>query len=121
MCQTNIDSFPTVATFVDAVNSELKDGLNLKSSAWWDAHIKFGQYVIQIVKCSNSKCCGSKRSTLFDVLKYGKIPLLKNSDLNFSIPRDPNQLKSDDFASLFVNLALNLQEGAQCIDNFLRK
>lgn len=68
-----IDNYATTASFVNETDSELKNIIS-KDRCWWDAHIDFGQYLLQIVKCNNTMCCKPKRSTLFTILKAGKIP-----------------------------------------------
>lgn len=120
--QNIIDNHPTVAHFVNETESELADNLIEKSSSWWDTHIEFGQYLLQIIKCDNQSCCNPKRSSLFSIIKNGRIPPplpITNSEDKLKVPDSQyDKLKADQFAPLFLNLVLKNEFPIKSFDAF---
>lgn len=120
--QNVIDQHPTVARFVNETESEVTEDLIVKDSSWWDTHIEFGQYLLQIVKCDDQNCCKEKRSSLFTILKNGKIPPplpITNIDGKFKIPSSHyDKLKVEQFAPLFVNLVLKEEFRVKSFDAY---
>lgn len=105
--QNVIDNHPTVARYVSETESEInEEDLIVKDSEWWNKHIEFGQYFLQIVKCDDLNCCKPKRSSLFTVLKNGKIPPplpLISAERKLKIPEaNFEKLKVGQFSSLFL-------------------
>lgn len=109
--ETVIDQYPAVARFVSSSHDRANEFTpTIKDASWWSKHITFGQYMLQIVKCNGLSCCGTRRSSLFDVLNDGFIPPpLPLDNLNgLSISKtDVSALRLQQFASLFLNVAIN--------------
>ncbi|XP_037030801.1 uncharacterized protein LOC119070532 [Bradysia coprophila] len=117
-----IDKYPTVAHFVSETESELAEDLMVRDCSWWDTHIEFGQYLLQIVKCDDRNCCKPRRSSLFTTLKNGKIPPplpLNNIEGELKLPVcHYEKLKVDQFAPLFLNCVLKKEFQIKSFDAF---
>lgn len=120
--QNMIDNHRTVAQFVSETESELAEDLIVKDTKQRDAHIEFGQYLVQIVKCDDPNCCKPKRSSLFTILKNGKIPPplpITNIEDKFKVPDcNYDKLNVDQFAPLFLNLVLKNEFQIKSFDAF---
>lgn len=91
---------------MDPENSEIDESLIItKDAAWRDRHVFQSQYLLQIYKCSNQKCCGVRRSSIFKFIPNGlPFPIsLKQSDDGLKIMEVTSIEK---YAPLFVTLAL---------------
>ena len=81
-----------------------------KSPNWYCTHVRESQYILQVVKCDNSECCSSPRSSLKSILKDGflpaPMPLMQGSSL--SIPK-MNEMKEEKFAPFLLRLAVQLK------------
>lgn len=106
MFQTKYVQF-RFSRYVEPENSVIESSSILsKSVEWCDRHVIQSQYLLQILKCSNEKCCKKRRSSIFKFLPEkglpAPIPLTQMND-GLKIP-DVKEVES--FASLFVSLAL---------------
>ena len=64
-----VDTFPTVAAYIDPEESELLETVLLsKDQSWHDIHVRTSQYLTQIVKCMDGKCCSKSRSSYFSLI-----------------------------------------------------
>jgi hypothetical protein len=78
-----IDSYETVAEFINRENSEKEaDELFHESEIWISQYVRSTQYMTQIVKCLKTKCCGVHRGNLPKILKSRFLPAL--SPLSYS-------------------------------------
>lgn len=77
------------------------------SSPWYATHVRESQYMLQITKCQDSKCCPEPRSKLRLVLPDGFLPppLLLTCGLEAAKPRD----EDCHFSPLFVQLAAKIE------------
>jgi hypothetical protein len=105
---TVIDGFETAAEYKEPTIEETEKTINNKFGAQWDVnHVRESQYFLQIVKCSNIQCCGSRRSSLFNLLKTGFLPpplALVQADDGLECNSSGSK---NHFVSLFLNIALD--------------
>lgn len=88
-----------------------------KNVNWCDRHVIQSQYLLQILKCSDEKCCKKRRSSIFKFLSEKGLPApvpLKQTPDGLKIP-DLKEVES--FASLFVSLALNDNDKIEMTSN----
>lgn len=120
--ETVIDNYPTVARFVGENSTE--GTITLKDASWYNIHVSFGQYITQITKCSDTSCCKASRSSIFGILKDGRIPPpvpLDNSTSLSVSKTECSALKVKDFATLLLNIIFSSSVfGSQekCFDKF---
>ena len=62
---------PSLAEFI---NEEADQEVIKKSEEWKSKHVRESQYFLQIVKCKDSKCCSSFRSSYLKVVKDKFLP-----------------------------------------------
>ena len=100
-----IDSYETVAEFINRDSSELEStNLIHKSESWIAQHVRSTQYMTQIVKCLDKNCCGTIRSKFHKIIKSRFLPApipLHYAPMIEMESMDINKLKC---TSLFQNL-----------------
>ena len=70
-----IDGYPTVAEYIDPNLSEIQEEeLISKDQNWFDLHLRSSQYLTQIVKCSDKRCCSTFRSSYLNVMPSQFLP-----------------------------------------------
>lgn len=106
--QISIDDYPVVAKYVDEHDSEPK--LQTASSQWKAKHVRESQYMLQIVKCTDTTCCSTPRSSYFTVINDrflpGPVPLRQSKGEGLKV-----ELFADDKTSyphLFLRRSLDL-------------
>ena len=96
-----IDGYHVIAKYIGAGEQDLPDLPDIK---WYSEHVRESQYLLQIVKCKNIKCC-RPRSGLFKLLDNRFLPP------PVKVKQTSDDLVLDDlgqFVNLPVNLALRL-------------
>jgi len=103
-----IDGFPVITEYVQPDDPE--DEINFTNEVnetWKMNHIRSSQYLLQIVKCQDTTCCSSVRSTYFNFFQNrflpAPLPLKYTPNLKIASAGDDN-IK---FASLFQNLIIS--------------
>ena len=75
---------------------------------WLANHVRASQYFLQIVNCSNEKCCAAPRSSLQTILQHRFFPaplaVVNTSEINVSDTMNPN----GKFLSLFQRLSMKV-------------
>lgn len=107
--QTKLDKISTIfSRYVDPENSGMEESSILKKDGkWYDRHVFQSQYFLQILKCSNIRCCKERRSSLFTFLPSNGMPSpipIKQTNDGLKITGE-NEVKK--FASLFATLAIS--------------
>ena len=102
--KTVIDNYPTVAEYINPSDEVF---ITAKDQEWMAKHVRESQYLLQIVKCSNTSCCGTRRSSLFLFLPDGFLPP------PLPVTQDRDGIKygeaeeTSKFLPLFANLAIS--------------
>ncbi|GBN78913.1 hypothetical protein AVEN_255368-1, partial [Araneus ventricosus] len=97
----SIDSYPVTATYVDSGEPDFLD----YDMDWYSKHVQESQYLLQIVKCKEKKCCSPARSGLFRILKEHFIPPpIKMTQTSNDIIAS----EEGEFIALSLRLGLNL-------------
>jgi hypothetical protein len=107
-----IDDYPTVGEYVNPAESELaEENLLKKDQNWWDVHVRSSQYMTQIVKCCDDKCCAKPRSSYLNVVPDRflppPLPILQTSD-GLKVPERTTDGSAHKFPSLFAALSLKV-------------
>lgn len=105
-----IDNFSTVAEYIDEEKSEiLPDSMITKTQNWWSKHVRTSQYLLQIVKCHDKKCCNPERSSYFSVISNRfmppPIPIHQTID-GLKAPSQKENYETHKFPSIFINLSM---------------
>lgn len=113
--QLVVDGHPILAEYIDSSDrSQLsEEELLTGGQNWYDRHLRSSQYMTQIVKCEDSKCCSSPRSSYFNVLPSRfippPIPLQQTTD-GLKVPERSNDGSSHKFPSLFAATMMKLDQ-----------
>lgn len=67
------DSFKTYAYYIEPTESDITDPERM-TQEWIAQHCRFSQYLLQIVKCDNKKCCKKFRSNWMSVVPSRFLP-----------------------------------------------
>lgn len=99
-----IDNYSVTAEFVENADSEMqKNSMMTASAEWVGQHVRSSQYLLQIVKCENVKCCTAFRSAYIRFMRTrflpAPIPLCYAPDL---------QISSDATTARYATLSQNL-------------
>lgn len=109
-----VDTFPTVAAYIDPEESELLETVLLsKDQSWHDIHVRTSQYLTQIVKCMDGKCCSKPRSSYFSLItdRFLPPPLpVAQTSCGLKIPERSTDGSSHTFPSLFAAQSLKVDE-----------
>lgn len=105
--QLVVDDFPTVAEYIESSEkSELsEEKIFEKDQSWYDTHLRSSQYLTQIVKCEDRKCCSMPRSSYFNVIPDRFIPPpipIEQTEEGLKVPDRSEDGSSHKFPSLFV-------------------
>lgn len=110
-----IDGFDVIAEYVNPEESELSE-LDLISvnEEWMATHVRTSQYMLQIVKCTDSECCSPFRSKYGTYFPYRfltpPVPLTYKPEIlavdNPEITAHSNVDGCVKFCTLFQNMAL---------------
>ncbi|XP_037029339.1 uncharacterized protein LOC119069393 [Bradysia coprophila] len=104
---TLIDGHLTVADYIKPEQSDIDQASIIsKDEKWCSRHVHQSQYLLQILKCSDNRCCKPRRSSLFRFLPKDGLPppspiIQSNEGLKHANIND-----IENYASLFVTLAL---------------
>lgn len=109
-----VDDFPTVAEYIEPTESELPEqNLLSRDQKWYDVHVRTSQYLTQIVKCTDNKCCSKPRSSYFsvitDIFLPAPLPVVQTSE-GLQIPERTTDGASYKFPSLFVAQSLKVDD-----------
>ena len=74
-----LDNFPVVADYIENTAKDPRD-LNEK---WISVHCKISQYLLQVIQCNDSKCCGGFRTTWKSVFSSRFFTSSGSSETNF--------------------------------------
>ncbi|BFZ21940.1 hypothetical protein BsWGS_24979 [Bradybaena similaris] len=112
--QLIVDTFSTVAEFIDPTESELLENqLLFKDHKWYDIHVRTSQYFTQIVKCTDNKCCSKPRSSYFSVVTERflppPLPVVQTSE-GLKMPERTIDGASHNFPSLFAAQSLKVDD-----------
>ena len=112
--QLIVDNFPTVAEFINPTKSELDEKQMLsRDQKWYDVHVRTSQYLTQIVKCTDNKCCSKPRSSYFSVVTDRflppPVPVVQTSEV-LKIPERTIDGASHKFPSLFATQSLKVND-----------
>ena len=66
-----IDGYPVVAEYI---SEEAEDNITIKSPQWKSIHVRQSQYFLQIVKCQDTNCCESFKSSYLNIVKDRFLP-----------------------------------------------
>src|SRR5262249_17880428 len=106
-----IDGYPVQSEYVDPDNSEIShQNLEPVNPVWFGTHVRTSQYCLQIVKCSDGKCCKPARSSFFHVMRSKFLPSptpLLQTENGLKCSRDV----SAEFAPLFVLNSIGMDTG----------
>lgn len=84
-----------------------------KDQKLYDVHAQTSQYLTQIVKCTDNKCCSKPRSSYFSVLRDRflppPVPVAQTSE-GLKIPERTIDGASHKFPSLFATLSLKVED-----------
>lgn len=111
---TVIDGHPVVSEYISNTHHQ---PLIDKCQQWRQHHVRESQYMLQIIKCSDTSCCSSPRSSYFSLVKDRflppPMPLVQSADgLVADITRQQ-------FAPLFVTIQLgNAALPARALRNY---
>ena len=110
--QLIVDNFPTVAEYIDPTESELQEqNFMSRDQKWYDVHVRTSQYLTQIVKCADNKCCSKPRSWYFSVVTDRflppPLPVVQTSE-GLKIPERTTDGASHKFPSLFAAQSLKV-------------
>ena len=88
--KTVIDNYPTVAEYINPSDEVF---ITAKDQEWMAKHVRESQYLLQIVKCSNTSCCGT-RSSLFSYLmgSYHLLYLLHKAEMALNMEKLKKQV-----------------------------
>ncbi|CAF1030320.1 unnamed protein product [Rotaria magnacalcarata] len=106
--ELTIDSYPVVCQYVEPVDKkDLSSALNANALDlhWLQAHVRQSQYLLQIIKCNDLKCCSKWRTNYFKIISEGYIPApfsFKVSPSGISVAELNN--KDGRFVDLFQRL-----------------
>ncbi|KAJ8670913.1 hypothetical protein QAD02_002172 [Eretmocerus hayati] len=106
--EMTIDDFPVKAEY--KVDEILREECAPRNEEWYSQHVRESQYLLQIVKCRNEKCCGEFRSDLLKVLPDRFLPPpypLAYKDGKIEIPRAA-EMRTSKFLPLMQRLALKI-------------
>ena len=84
-----------------------------KDQKWFDVHVRTSQYLTQIVKCTDKKCCSKPRSSYFSVVteRFFPPPLpVVQSGEGLKIPEQTTDGASHKFPSLFAAQSLKVDD-----------
>ncbi|XP_071575574.1 uncharacterized protein [Temnothorax nylanderi] len=105
-----IDEEPVVAEYISPESDNIDVNQAKWTPDWYCRHVRESQYLLQISKCTESKCCGDLRSSLRIILQDGFIPppcpLQQTKTLDIPLPKDS---ANANFCPLFVQLSLNIE------------
>ena len=60
--QLIVDSYPADAEYNEPAKSELTERMLMsREQNWWDVHVRSNQYLTQVVKCGDERCCLKQR------------------------------------------------------------
>jgi hypothetical protein len=112
--QLIVDNYPTVAEFIDPTASELlEENLLSRDQKWFDIHVQTSQYLTQIVKCTDNKCCSKPRSSYFSVMTNRflppPLPVIQSSE-GLKIPERTTDGSSHKFPSLFAAQSVKVDD-----------
>ena len=112
--QLIVDNFPTVAEYIDPTESELQEqNFMSRDQKWYDVHVRTSQYLTQIVKCADNKCCSKPRSSYFSVVTDRflppPLPVVQTSE-GLKIPERTTDGASHKFPSLFAAQSLKVDD-----------
>ena len=100
-----IDSHPVKAVYISDEKLTSPSEIN---SVWYSNHVRESQYFLQIVKCTNTKCCGTFKSSLLKILPDRFLPppiKIKQSSTGLQIA---SQSDSEEFIDIFIRRAINI-------------
>ena len=84
-----------------------------RDQKWYDVHVQSSQYMTQIVKCSDNKCCSKPRSSYFSVVTDRflppPLPIVQTSE-GLKIPERTTDDASHKFPSLFAAQSLKVDD-----------
>lgn len=107
-----IDECPTVAKYILPEYSCLNSILS-KDEEWISTHVQTSQYMTQITKCKDLKCCSAHRSSYFKIMNGRSflpppVPLVhSNKGIIAAENRSEEKAK---YSSLFVLNSLPIKE-----------
>ena len=101
--KTVIDNYPTVAEYINPSDEVF---ITAKDQEWIAKHVCESQYMLQIVKCSNTSCYGTGRSSFFLFLPDGFLPPLPVTQGRDGIKYGEAE-ETSKFLPLFTNLAVS--------------
>lgn len=111
-----IDKHPVCAKYISPEHSEMAEAsLEERDMVWRAEHVRESQYLTQIVKCLDEKCCQPSRSDFFKVLPKRFLPppfpLIQtiNGLTCPNFPIDDPEHQTYSFPSVFVNIAMSQQ------------
>jgi hypothetical protein len=88
--ELTIDSYPVVCQYIEPVDkNDLSSARNANTLDlhWLQAHVRQSQYLLQIIKCNDLKCCSKLRTC------YSKIISERFSPAPFSFKVSPDGIK----------------------------
>ncbi|CAF3189066.1 unnamed protein product [Rotaria sp. Silwood2] len=72
--QLKIDNHPVVSKYIKPLLDDAEVVNEPENLLWSSEHIRQSQYLLQIVRCNNSKCCKPWRSYYFQIINQHFIP-----------------------------------------------
>lgn len=103
-----IDGFPVIAKYIEPGN--IVEAPDFPELQWLADHVRESQYLLQIVRCKNEKCCSPARSGLFRVLNDRFLPppiKMKATSSDLTVDEE------GEFIGLLLRLSLDLQVDAK--------
>lgn len=97
-----IDKEPVIAEYIDPDHKYLSPSSITEN--WKSIHVRSSQYLLQVVKCNNSKCCKPFRSTINTFMKTRFLPspiMYVNKPTGIR-PANENETESAHFGSLLL-------------------
>ncbi|GBP08970.1 hypothetical protein EVAR_5258_1 [Eumeta japonica] len=105
-----IDGHEVVAKYIDP-NNDTSSVPDLPAEEWYTEHVRESQYLLQVVKCDDQKCCSPRRSDLHMILHDRFLPPpypITQVDGHLTIP-DFKEHDGKSFAPFLIRHCLPIQ------------
>ncbi|XP_054746672.1 uncharacterized protein LOC129251332 isoform X2 [Anastrepha obliqua] len=102
-----IDGHEVVAKYIGP-NNDTSSVPDLPAEEWYTEHVRESQYLLQVVKCDDQKCCSPRWSDLHMIIHHRFLPPLypiTQVDGRLTIP-DFKELDGKSFAPFLIRLSI---------------